>query len=130
MRPVQKLRVFWNRGRTRRSLSSRVGASSTESGSPEASRNGSAPPASVAATTSSAPATTIGEWWQANREEIVNSTREIFETVEKALDGIPIAGPKAAFSAVAGVMRAIQVRALPAYAKRPVSLNLYEDQVE
>jgi hypothetical protein len=130
MRPVHKLRVFWNRGRSRHSLSSRAGAPSTVSGSLGASPNGSVPPTSVSATTSPALATTIGEWWQANREEIVNSTREIFEIVEKALDGCPIVGPKAAFGAVAGVMRAIQVRALPAYAKRPVSLNLYEDQVE
>jgi hypothetical protein len=57
-------------------------------------------------------ATKIGGWWEAHRMEIVNSTREVFEVVEKALDGCPIIGPKAAFGAAASVLRAVQVRAL------------------
>jgi hypothetical protein len=54
----------------------------------------------------------IGGWWEAHRTEIVNSTREVFEVVEKALDGCPVIGPKAAFGAAAGVLRAVQVRVL------------------
>jgi hypothetical protein len=52
------------------------------------------------------------DWWNAHRGSILASTQFIFETVEKGLDGMPILGPKAAFGAMAGVVKAVRVRPL------------------
>jgi hypothetical protein len=52
------------------------------------------------------------DWWSTHRSSILTSTQFIFETVERGLDGMPIPGPKAAFGAVAGVVRAVRVHPL------------------
>jgi hypothetical protein len=49
-------------------------------------------------------------WWREHRDAILASTQFVLETIEKGLDGMPIPGPKAAFGAMGGVVKAIRVR--------------------
>jgi hypothetical protein len=52
------------------------------------------------------------EWWATKKGPILASAQFVFETVEKGLDGMPIPGPKAAFGAAAGVIKAVRVHLL------------------
>ncbi len=46
----------------------------------------------------------------AGHQEIVSSLKQVFDLMEKALDGMPIPGPKAAFGAASLVLKQVQVR--------------------
>ena len=64
---------------------------------------GSISPASFAVSLS-APKKSSFPW-----EEVVSSVRSVLNVTEKALDGLPIYGPKAAVASVAEVLKSVEV---------------------